>query len=173
MFINIKYILITFLLFLMAGCQEDLMPSNDKMESTLSTREGEVINDISFTFSDGTHQNLSDELARYDAVVFYFTMWCPICDGHMSYIRNQIKPQYDNVKFVFVDYISGNISGVLDSQESRGYTDFSVIADTDDALEKYFNGSMATTVIIDKNFIVKLNSTFKTGKEIFAKLDGL
>ena len=91
----------------------------------------------------------------------------------MSYIRQQLKPEFENVAFIFVDYVSGNVSSTLDSQQSRGYTDFLVISDFDDSLEKYFNGTMATTVIVDKNFIVKLNGLFKTGNEISEALKAL
>ena len=173
MFTKLKLSAILLSLLFTLGCQEDLSPSNDQLESTQATREGETLNDITFTLSDGTSSQLSEQLATHDAVVFYFTMWCPICEGHMSYIRQQIKPHYENVAFIFVDYVSGNISSTLDSQQSRGYTDFLVISDFDNALETYFDGTMATTVIVDKNFIVRLNSTFKTGSDISNTLDQL
>ena len=171
MFTKLKLSVILLCLLFTLGCQEDLAPSNDQLESTQATREGETLNDITFTLSDGTSSQLSEQLATHDAVVFYFTMWCPICEGHMSYIRQQIKPHYEDVAFIFVDYVSGNVSSTLDSQQSRGYTDFPVISDFDDALEQYFNGTMATTVIVDKNFIVKLNALFKTGNEISEVLE--
>jgi peroxiredoxin len=173
MFTNLQRLLFIFCFFIVVGCQEDLMPSNDPIESTQATRVGEVVNDVNFTLSDGTNSMLSEQLTTHDAVVLYFTMWCPVCDGHMSHIRTQIKPRYNNVQFIFVDYISGQVSNTLGSQESFGYTDFPVIADTDDALEHYFNGTMATTIIIDKNFIVKLNGLFKTGNEVSEVLNQL
>ena len=173
MFINLKQITVLLFVFCMTGCQEDLMPSNDPIESTLVSREGEVIDDLLFTFSDGTSSSISERLSTHDAVVLYFTMWCPICDAHMSHIRSQIKPQYNNVDFIFVDYVSGSVVETMKVQRSSGYTDFDVIADINNELEIYFNGTMATTIIIDKNFIVKLNSLFKTGNEIKDKLDTL
>jgi peroxiredoxin len=173
MFTNLKRSVMLICLLFTFGCQEDLAPSNDQLESTQATREGETLNDISFTLSDGSVSQLSDQLTTHDAVVFYFTMWCPICEGHMSYIRQQLKPNFENVAFIFVDYVSGNVSSTLDSQQSRGYTDFPVISDFDDNLENYFNGTMATTIIVDKNFIVKLNGLFKTGNEIYGALEAL
>ena len=173
MFINVKYIALLIMVLFITGCQEDLMPSNDPIESTLVSREGEVIDDLALTFSDGTSGSISERLSTHDAVVLYFTMWCPICDAHMSHIRNQIQPQYNNVDFIFVDYVSGSIVETMNVQRASGYTDFDVIADINNELETYFNGTMATTIIIDKNFIVKLNSLFKTGNEIKDKLDTL
>jgi peroxiredoxin len=173
MSINIKRTISYLCFFFVLGCQEDLAPSNDQLESTQETRAGEIVNDISFTLSDGSTSQLSTQLATHDAVVLYFTMWCPVCDGHMSYFRNQVEPNYKNVKFIFVDYISGSISATLNSQQATGYTDFPIISDFDNALEQYFSGTMATTVIIDKNFIVKLNGIFKTGNEISEILETL
>lgn len=173
MFINLKQIAVLLFVFCMTGCKEDLMPSNAPIESTLVSREGEVIDDLLFTFSDGTSSSISERLSTHDAVVLYFTMWCPICDAHMSHIRSQIQPQYNNVDFIFVDYVSGSVVETMKVQRSSGYTDFDVIADINNELETYFNGTMATTIIIDKNFIVKLNSLFKTGNEIKDKLDTL
>lgn len=171
MFINVKCIALLIMVLFITGCQEDLMPSNDPIESTLVSREGEVIDDLALTFSDGTSGSISERLSTHDAVVLYFTMWCPICDAHMSHIRNQIQPQYNNVDFIFVDYVSGSIVETMNVQRASGYTDFDVIADINNELETYFNGTMATTIIIDKNFIVKLNGLFKTEQDIKRILD--
>ena len=173
MFINVKYIALLIIVFFITGCQEDLMPSNDPIESTSVSREGEVIDDLLFTFSDGSSSSISERLSTHDAVVLYFTMWCPICDAHMSHIRSQIQPQYSNVDFIFVDYVSGSVVETMNVQRSSGYTDFNVIADTNNELEAYFNGTMASTIIINKNFLVKLNGLFKTGNEIKSVLNKL
>lgn len=173
MFINLKDIALLICILVITGCQEDLIPSNDPIESSQATREGEMITDFSFMLSDGSTSSINERLSTHDAVVLYFTMWCPVCDGHMSYIRNQIKPQYDNVDFIFVDYVSGSVSEALGIQQSSGYTDFSVIADINNDIETYFNGTMATTIIIDKNFVVRLNGLFKTGNEISDTLNNI
>lgn len=173
MFYSVRIAMLFCAVFLLAGCQEDLLPSNDPLTSLQAAREGETIDDLMFTLSDGTVSNLSSRLANADAVVLYFTMWCPVCDSHMSHIRNRIQPQFANMDFIFVDYISGSIAYTLDSQQALGYGDAVVIADFDNGLENYFNASMASTVIVDKNFIVRLNSVFKTGDEIERALNAL
>ena len=52
MFTNLKRSVVLICLLFTFGCQEDLAPSNDQLESTQATREGETLNDISFTLSE-------------------------------------------------------------------------------------------------------------------------
>lgn len=173
MFYNVRIALLCMGVLLLSACQEDLLPSNDPLTSEQAAREGEIIDDLMFTLSDGTVTNLSSRLANADGVVLYFTMWCPVCDSHMNHIRKKIQPIFPNIDFIFVDYISGSIAYTQDAQQALGYSNSWVIADFDNGLENYFNGSMASTIIIDKNFIVRLNSGFKTGDEIERALQAL
>ena len=159
--------------FLIAGCQEDLLPSNDQLESNSVAEVGSTLEDLSFDLSTDEQQSLSNRLQDSDAVVLYFTMWCPVCDSHMSHIRQSIQPNYPNVDFVFVDYISGSISASRGAQESSGYTDFDVIADFDDVLQNRLGGNMAITLVVDKNFVVQLNEEFKTGSQLINTLNRL
>lgn len=150
----------------LSACQEDLLPSNDPLEDTKGLQQGSMVDDFNFTLSDGSTQRLSTELSQYDSVVLYFTMWCPVCDSHMSHIRTDLVSQFTNVKFIFVDYISGSIGYSLDAQQANGYTDFKVIADIDNELENLFNGTMATTIVIDKNFVVQFKGLYKTSEDL-------
>lgn len=172
MFINRFGLLLFGLIFLM-GCKEDLLPSNDPIVDTSTVKQGDVINDFSFILTNSHEQPLSDTLSTHDAVVLYFTMWCPVCDSHMSHIRTELKNAYPNVKFLLVDYVSGSVAYALDAQMASGYGDFDVIADYDNQLENLFNGTMASTIVIDKNFIVRYKGLFKTSDEIEKTLDNL
>jgi len=169
----IKHLLFALMLTLLMGCEEDLLPSNDPLENKESIQTGSTIEDLSFTLSDANEETLSNLLTTHDAVVLYFTMWCPICDSHMSHFRSELKPEFSNVKFLFVDYVSGSVAYSRDAQTAAGYTDFDVIADSNDELENYFNGTMATTVVIDKNLIVQYKGIFKTTNEVHEVLDQL
>ncbi len=157
----------------LSACQEDLLPSNDPLQDSSAVQQGSMIEDLHFTLSDGSQKSLSSELNSHDAIVIYFTMWCPVCDSHMSHIRNQLLPNHSNVKFMFLDYVSGSVAYALDAQKANGYTDFDVIADYDNRLESYFNGTMASTIVIDKNFVVRFKGLFKTSDDLSQILNSL
>jgi len=174
MFTRFKPALFVALLsWFMTGCQEDLLPSNDQLASNSIAEVGSTLDDINFTLSTGDTQNLSDRLQNADAIVLYFTMWCPVCDSHMNHIRQHIRDDYPNVDFIFVDYVSGSVSASYGAQRSSGYSDFDVLADINDVLQNRLGGTMATTVVVDKNFIVRMNEEFKTGSQLTAMLDQL
>jgi len=158
---------------LLSGCQEDLMPSDQALEPSARSQVGVTLEDRSFTLSDAQQSTLSERLQTADAVVLYFTMWCPVCDLHMSHIRDTFKRQYPSVDFILVDYVSGTIAASEQSRTSSGYRDFDVIADVDNALERLFSATMASTVVIDKNFIVQFQEEFKDGSRLVNVLDQL
>lgn len=174
MCIRIKLMALIFVsAFLLAGCQEDLFPSNDPLNSQSEARVGATISDFEFSLSTNSLDQLSNRLQTHDAVVLYFTMWCPVCDSHMSHIRSQFKSQYPDVDIIFVDYVSGTINNARGAQTSSGYSDFDVIADYDDQLQSYLGGTMASTIVIDKNFTVLMNEEFKTGSQLSLVLNDL
>lgn len=174
MFIRINFIALIFLTSLtLSGCQEDLLPSNDQLSSDSEAQVGATIDDLSYTLSTDSNGQLSTQLQSHDAVVLYFTMWCPVCDSHMSHIRRSFVSQYPNVDFIFVDYISGSINSARGAQTSSGYSDFEVIADFDDQLQNYLGGTMASTIVINKNFTVLMNEEYKTGAQLESILEGL
>lgn len=175
MFIKVYYFTLLLMCFTaISGCQEDLLPSNDQLPSTANVQVGDTVDsDLSFSTSNNHDELLISRLQTHDAVVLYFTMWCPVCDSHMSHIRSHFVSKYTNVDFMFVDYVSGSIAGARDAQTASGYRDFDVIADYDDTLQNYFSGTMATTIVIDKNLIVLMNEEFKAGSQLEAVLEGL
>jgi len=155
-----KLLLSVLMVFLM-GCQEDLMPSNNPIESnSFAGKKGNTLDDISMQSTDGSSLQLSTLLNEHDGVVLYFTMWCPVCDSHMSHIQNQYITTYPNIKFVFIDYIASSLNQAKNNQQANGYQALDVVSDASGELQTLFKGTMATTVIIDKNFIVRLNQTY-------------
>ncbi len=149
-----------------SGCQEDMLPSNkDERKSVEAgsegSRVGQVISDFSASLSTGDTYTLSEQLATHDAVVLYFTMWCPVCSTHMRAIDKEFEEEYENIDFVFVDYLSNSISSTRSTQSSQGWKHIPTISDFDNHLENMLQGNMAITVIIDKNFIVQFNEEYK------------
>ncbi len=168
-------------LFNMAGCQnitDDLTPSSsDKRPVVVTGSTGSQPGQLSpeFIAVDTRNNNviLADELALADGVVLYFTMWCPTCDSHMGNIRSQLIPDFPNVRFLVVDYVTGSIQASRATQLANGYAGFTVLTDSDLALFNTFKGGMGVTVVIDSSGTVKLNEDYKDGEKVRAALETL
>jgi peroxiredoxin len=175
MFIRSKILLITVIsCIFITGCQEDLFPSNDQLTMESLAEVGSTLEfDLNFEFSTGETENLNQQLENHDLVVLYFTMWCPVCDSHMSHIRQNFVNQYQNVKFILVDYVSGSISSSRGAQLASGYEDLIVVSDYSGELKARLNGTMATTLVIDQNLVIHMNEDFKTGSRLKSVLDTL
>ncbi len=96
---------------------EDIAPSDkDKRPVVTCGIAGPDVCQIAsdFTLSDtlGNTVTLSSVVATpgLRGTVIYFTMWCPICDMHMSNMRASILPNYPAVRFLVVDYVSGSVA---------------------------------------------------------------
>lgn len=168
----IKFLSLTTLMcvvMLMLGCKEDLLPSDkdNRTENTVTT-----VDFIALTSLDETIE-LDSLLAEYDAVVMYYTMWCPLCDTHMSYIASSIMPNYPQTAFLMVDYVSGSVSQSRRSQVENGYQALTVVADSDQSLLNQFHATMATTVVIAQDKSVLLNEDFKNGARLIDTLNNL
>ncbi len=163
---------VSLVLTLMA-CQEDLYPQDNPSSRSLAATTGYLLDDFTVTLNTNEPFVLSDQLVTFDAVVLYFTMWCPVCDSHMQHIRSHLIPTYPNVKFVIVDYVSGSHNHSRASQLNSGYSDFDIISDTDDFLQYTLQGTMGSIVVIDKGFEVKLNEYFKNDLALKFLLDSL
>ncbi len=174
---------ICFILLFLLGCgsvKDDLLPSgSDKRAAIQQGTTGPVAgqNAPDFMVSDtlGNRVTLSAVLSSHRGVVLYFTMWCPICDSQMSLIRDDLIPKYPDVLFFAVDYVSGSVSAARNAEVSSGYagSGFVVLADTTQAILNGYNGTMGTTVVIDKNGIVRMNENFKNGAKLQSVLGGL
>ena len=157
---------------------DDLTPSGSDDRSVVEAGStGSQPNQLAPPFiavdTKNNSHSLTDELALADGVVLYFTMWCPICDSHMGHIRSHLTPNFPNVKFFVVDYVTGSVSASRAAQLTNGYVSFTVLADSDQALFQAFNGSMGTTVVINSRGIVTLNEDYKDGRKVRTALEAL
>jgi thiol-disulfide isomerase/thioredoxin len=91
-------------------------------------------------------------------------MWCPLCDSHMSSIRQNVKSDYPNVIFLTVDYVSGSVNQSRSSQLANGYASETVIPDVSQALVKQFAGTMGSTIVIQSDNTILMNEDYKEGK---------
>jgi C4-type Zn-finger protein len=119
---------------------------------------------------------MSAELAGVDAIVLYFTMWCPVCDSHMSHMRTQVIPNYPNVRFLIIDFVSGTIEASRTAQEVNGYTDLTVLVDDAQYVTGLYNGNMGITVVIDNDGgqgTILMNEDYKDSVKLTETLDSL
>lgn len=157
---------------------DDLAPSGeDKRPEIVAGSTGHEVGQLSpdFTATDTLSNpvTLLSKLATADAVVLYFTMWCPVCDSHMAHIRSDIVPDFPSVIFLIVDYVTGSVSAAYSYQFERGYSDFTVLADTGQSILDLYQATMGTTVVIDSAGIVQMNEDFKDGTRLREVLEGL
>jgi peroxiredoxin len=176
-------IALSFLLILFAGCgnvKNDLFPSNaDNRPAVQAGTTGPSVgqNSPDFTVSDslGNTVTLSSVVPLHKGVVLYFTMWCPTCDSQMSYMQNSLIPAYPDVVFFAVDYVSATVADARNAEVSNGFagSGFIVLADTVRTILNEYNGTMGTTVVIDKNNIIQMNENFKNGSKLQTVLSSL
>lgn len=177
------------LLLLLAGCSgtsDDLLPSGeDKRPPVVAGEIGGRPGDTSPDFSliTTTNQNfvLSDHRQNgsqgADAVVIYFTMWCPVCAGHMNHIQFEIMPKFRSAKVVYlaVDYLSGSTAITRQAQADAGFSGggWLAAADPGQLVTGIYKATMGTTVVIDRNGVVRMNEDFRTGENLLATLKEL
>jgi len=171
LFAKLKLLTILLISFALYGCNEDLNPSDsDERPSVQAGSIGHYVGqsaaDFSLSDTQGNTLNLTDELLANDAVVLYFTMWCPLCDTHMSSIRQNVKPQFPNVRFLVVDYVSGSTNQSRSAQFSNGYASEVVIPDTEHVLLKQFDATMGSTIVINASGEILMNEDYKQSKII-------
>ena len=158
------------LLITTAGCggmMDDLNPSgNDKRVASPHGASPDQTAPL-FTVSDidGNPFNLTEALKGNEAVVLYFTMWCPICDSHTAHQKRYILPEFSGVRFCLVDYVSGSVGDSNSAAIASGYANagFTILADTDQTVMNLYNATMGTTVVIDSSGVVRMNEDYKDG----------
>ena len=178
MFISRLILIISFLALSACDGFEDLSPTGTDMRADIVPGSSGVQvtqQAIDFTLSDTQNidMTLSLEYPVQSAVVLYFTMWCPVCDSHMNHMRHNIVPNFSNVSFYFIDYVTGSVSSSQQAQVENGYTDFRVLVDADHFVLDTYNATMGTVVVIDSNGIVQMNEDFKDGSKLFDVLTAL
>jgi peroxiredoxin len=173
-------LLIVVSLSILSGCGDNLAPSGEDKRPAVQTGSagpsvGQKAPDFSVSDTNGNIVSLVSALAARKGAVFYFTMWCPICDTHMSSIRSNIAPSFPTVGFYLVDYVSGSVSDASGAASANGYAGgvFTTLADTNHILSSNFQGTMGTTVVVDNTGIIRMNEDFRDGTRLQAILAGL
>ena len=171
-----RYVIVMLMLVL-SGC-DDLNPSSEDkrvaVESgTIGPEAGQIAPDFSLFDTQGNAVTLSAELVSTDGIVLYFTMWCPICDSHMSHMRSQVIPNFPDVSFFIIDYVSGTIALSRNAQVSNGYSDLTVLVDDIQHVLTLYAATMGTTVVIDSAGIVRMNEDYKDGTKLIQILTTL
>ncbi len=171
------------LLFLACGCgsiKDDLLASGaDKRTSVQPGSVGHSVGQLApdFTLSDtlGNPVSLSSSRPLHRGIVLYFTMWCPVCDAHMSSQRDSVIPQNPDILFLAVDYVSGSVSQARNAELSNGYagSGFVVLADSKQSILGLYKGTMGTTVVIDRDGVVRMNEDYKNGSKLTSILADL
>ena len=159
------------------GTGDDLNPSGsdkrvDGTAGEVGPQVGQKMADFSLATTDGNVYTRDDLLATGQPFVLYFTMWCPICDTHMSHYRNQLAPDFPGVTYLLVDFVSGSITASRDSQISAGYRSATTLVD-DKTLENALEASMGTTVVVGLDGLIYLNEDYKTGDRLRQVLETL
>lgn len=176
-FANLVFALVV--LLLVAGCGDNMAPSGDDKRpdvqaGTTGSSVGQNAPDFSVSDTSGNVVTLSSALAARKGIVLYFTMWCPICDSHMSHMRSSTIPQFPTVDFFAVDYVSGSVVDAANSASANGFaSSFLVLADTGHILRDNFQGTMGTTVVIDSSGIVRMNEDYRDGSRLQSVLTAL
>ena len=174
LFRNLCFLILAFML---SGCG-DLNPSSADLRpdvdcNIIGPSVCQIAPDFALFDTLNNTVSLTAELATADAVVLYFTMWCPICDSHMQYMRTNIIPNYPSVKFYMVDYVNGTIEAARTAQDDNGFDDLNVLVNFPEDVLTLYAATMGTTVVIDTNQIVQMNEDFKDGVRLVEVLNAL
>lgn len=163
-----------------SGMMNDLNPSSsDNRTAAQPGTTGPAVgqNAPDFTLSDtlGNSVTLSSVFPTVQGVVIYFTMWCPICDTHMSHMRSSQIPSFPNVRFYAVDYVSGTVADARNAEISNGYdgSGFTVLADTHQTVLGLYQATMGTTIVIDRTGVIRMNEDYKDGSRLQTVLTNL
>lgn len=166
-----------------AGCNgvtDDLSPSGTDFRppvtpGTVGPAVGQIAPDFTLQSTLGDNVTMSAVLAGRRAVVLYFTMWCPICDAHMSHLRAAVLPSNPDVAFLVADYVSGSVADARNSEVANGYagSGFTVLADVGNPVLRAYAATMGTTVVIDNAGVVRMNEDYGNGVRIQEILAGL
>lgn len=156
----------------LSACLEDLNPDGRDLRSDSDKGPSTALNFNAIT-TQSQSIILEDELLTHDAVVLYFTMWCPLCDSHMSHMRSHVIDQYSNVRFFMVDYVSGSLSQSRSSQLANGFSDLTLLVDNHQSLLNSFNATMASVVVIKDDMTILLNEDYKNGSRLLEVLANL
>jgi peroxiredoxin len=175
-----KWLLLLVMLSLAACSNSDLSPSGEDRRpgvdaGTTGSAVGQKAPDFIVPDTNGGAVTLTSALAGKKAMVMYFTMWCPICDSHMSLMQSATIPSNPNVRFFAVDYVSGSIAEAKSAEVANGFagTGFTVLVDVSHTLLQSYQATMGTTIVIDSGGLVKMNEDFGSGARLQAVLTSI
>ena len=174
-----RYLLIALTLTL-AAC-DDLYPSADDKRppvdtSAVGSSVGQIAPDFSLLDTENNMVQMLTELNSTSGIVLYFTMWCPTCNSHMYHMQTQVIPNFPNVRFYIIDFVSGTVAISRDSQLSNGFADLTVLVDNVQEVLNLYNANMGTTVVIENDVtrgIVRMNEDYKDGTKLTETLTAL
>lgn len=148
------------------GLGDDLFPSGaDERPPVVQGSVGPAVGQTAadFTLPDvlGGAVSLYDTLSTSRGAVLYFTMWCPICDAHMTHMQWNAIPAFPGVRFLAIDYVSAGPAQARAAQVAAGWdgSPFTVLSDAGAAVERRFSAPMGI-VIVDRNRVVRLNGDY-------------
>jgi peroxiredoxin len=175
-------VLAAILLLALPGCgvEDDLSPSSTDLRTgvtpgTTGPYVGQVAPDFTLPATTGDNVTLSALFPSARGVVLYFTMWCPICDAHMSHLRGVVRPAFPDARYLVVDYVSGSVAEAFSAEVSNGYagSGFTVLADVGSGVLRSYDATMGTTVVIDNAGVVRMNEDYRDGSNLMAVLSAL
>lgn len=169
------------------GAADDLAPSSTDQRpavvaGSIGSMPSQKAGDFTVLDENGAPWRLYDHLSGgaqpSDAVVIYFTMWCPICLSHSDHLLYTVMPQFagrGNTSYVLVDYVSGSVVGTRASVLANGYggSPFTVLADSNLTVFNQFQASMGKTIVLDTYGTVLMNEDYRTGSNLISKLHAL
>ncbi len=186
-----RLITVALLAFGLTAClgavEDDLRPSDEDRRpavtaGTVGVQPGQRAPDFTLADSTGASFTLSEHLAGgaqpADAIVLYFTMWCPVCLGHTDHLLNELIPRLagrGQVVYGLVDYVSGTVENARAMEQSNGYAGsaFTVLVDADLQVFNTYHGAMGKILVIGPDGVVLLNEDYRTGENTAAALEQL
>ncbi|MDX5300198.1 MAG: redoxin domain-containing protein [Gammaproteobacteria bacterium] len=153
------------------ACTDDLTPSDRDVRGPEQTEQ--TVADFSVLTTGHERLSLDQLLEGQRAVVLYFTMWCPICDAHMSHLLGEVAPAHPDVRVLIIDYVSATPEQSLQAQLAGGWGNAWVAVDEQGALTRQFQGTMGTTLVIDQARRLRMNEDYKDGRRLASLLEGL
>lgn len=185
----LRYLLVAAFALALSGCEQldDLQPSGDDkrdtvVAGTVGNQPGQVSADFALPNTLNETVQLSDQLTGgatpADAVVLYFTMWCPICLSHSDHLLYDIVPRFagrGSVRYYLVDYVSGSVAASRAAELANGYGGSALVTlvDSQQSVLNQFDAAMGTVVVMDATGTIHLNEDYRDGTELTAALGAI
>ncbi|MBI4827588.1 MAG: hypothetical protein HY804_02045 [Nitrospinae bacterium] len=160
----------------LAGCgpmADDLNPSGSDVRGAPAPTAAAA--PLTFMTADGAAMTLDELLAGRKAAVLYFTMWCPVCDGHQSNMQARFLAAWPQVAFVLLDYVSATPAQARQAAQESGWLNagFTVAVDAGIGMRERFGATMGTTVVLDAAGNTLMAEDFKDGERLRQTLETL